>query len=83
MLEDDSGRIRLVGPVLKNIILVTGCIIAVVGTENAAGEFEVIDLKFPDLAPQLDRWNISKSGANGTKSAKKQGKVKDEDVEMS
>ncbi|KAK4669767.1 DNA polymerase delta small subunit Cdc1 [Podospora pseudopauciseta] len=59
MLEDDSGRIRLVGEPLKNYFLVTGCIIAVMGTENANGEFEVIDLKFADLPPQPPRWALS------------------------
>ncbi|KAK5656304.1 hypothetical protein OQA88_4684 [Cercophora sp. LCS_1] len=70
MLEDDSGRIRLVGDVLKSYFLVTGCIIAVMGTENANGEFEVIDLKFADLAPQPKRWSLSKA-------------PKKEDVDMS
>ncbi|KAI0470850.1 DNA polymerase alpha/epsilon subunit B-domain-containing protein [Xylariaceae sp. FL0804] len=58
-LEDESGRIRLVGSVLKEVVLVTGCIIAVMGTENVNGELEVIDLKFPDLPPQPDRWALS------------------------
>lgn len=79
MLEDDSGRIRLVGNVLKDYFLVTGCIIAVMGTENANGEFEVIDLKFADLPPQPDRWALSMPPSNGTA---KTSKVKDEDVEM-
>ncbi|KAK3899495.1 DNA polymerase alpha/epsilon subunit B-domain-containing protein [Staphylotrichum tortipilum] len=74
MLEDDSGRIRLVGDALKDHFLVTGCIIAVMGTENANGDFEVIDLKIADLAPQPDRWSLSKRPSNG--------KVKDEDVDM-
>ena len=37
-------------------MLVTGCIIAVMGTENANGDFEIIDMKVPDLAPQPQRW---------------------------
>lgn len=77
MLEDDSGRIRLIGNLLKNYFLVTGCIIAVMGTENVNGEFEVIDLKFADLPPQPERWALSKSSTNGSRG------VKDEDVEMS
>lgn len=60
MLEDDSGRVRLVGDLLNDIPLVTGCIIAVMGTENTNGEFEVIDLKVPDLGPQPERWALSK-----------------------
>lgn len=61
MLEDDSGRIRIVGDMLKTMPLVTGCIIAVMGTENASGELEVVDVKFPDLPPQPDRWALGKA----------------------
>lgn len=75
MLEDDSGRIRLVGDVLSQVNLVTGCIIAVMGTESANGELEVIDLKFPDLAPQPERWAL---GAP----AQTNGKNKSEDVDV-
>ena len=64
MLEDDSGRVRLVGELLGSIPLVTGCIIAVMGTENSSGEFEIIDIKFPDLPPQPERWSISKPSAS-------------------
>lgn len=80
MLEDDSGRVKLVGDSLSSVMLVTGCIIAALGTENANGEFEVIDIKFPDLPPQPDRWSVSKPPSSGTKA----GNVKkgDEDTEM-
>ncbi|KAI1138769.1 DNA polymerase alpha/epsilon subunit B-domain-containing protein [Hypoxylon sp. FL0543] len=81
-LEDESGRIRLVGNVLNSVILVTGCIIAVMGTENVNGELEVIDLKFPDLPPQPDRWALSKPPTtNGSEKGAK-AKIKDEDAEM-
>lgn len=56
MLEDESGRLRLIGTPLQLSLLVTGCIIAVMGTENANGDFEVIDLKVPDLPRQPQRW---------------------------
>ncbi|KAF5602813.1 DNA polymerase delta subunit 2 [Fusarium pseudocircinatum] len=75
MLEDESGRIRLVGDVLKTVNLVTGCIIGVMGTENANGELEVIDIKFPDLPPQPDRWSLSKPNSENAK-------AKDEDEDM-
>lgn len=79
MLEDDSGRIRLVGDILKTIPLVTGCIIAVMGTENTSGELEVLDIKFPDLPPQPERWALS-SRPNG---AHTNGKHKQEaDTDM-
>lgn len=52
MLEDESGRIRLVGDNIKEAGLVTGIIIAVLGTETPGGDFEVIDYCFPGMAPQ-------------------------------
>jgi DNA polymerase delta subunit 2 len=76
MLEDESGRVKLVGDLLKTVHLVTGCIVAIMGTENANGEFEVIDIKVPDLAPQPERWSLTKPPASSGKSA-------DGDEEMS
>ncbi|KAH0830487.1 DNA polymerase alpha/epsilon subunit B-domain-containing protein [Lanmaoa asiatica] len=51
MLEDESGRIKLVGQKLISTHLVTGVIIAALGMETPGGEFEVIDTCFADLAP--------------------------------
>ncbi|CAK7230819.1 DNA polymerase delta small subunit Cdc1 [Sporothrix bragantina] len=59
LLEDDSGRIRLVGKALRTVLLVTGCIVAVMGTENEDGELEVLDIVFPDLPPQPARWALT------------------------
>ena len=56
MLEDESGRLPLTGPYLKSHMLCTGCIIAVIGTENEDGAFEVIDVQLPDLPRQPERW---------------------------
>ncbi|KAL2815590.1 DNA polymerase alpha/epsilon subunit B-domain-containing protein [Aspergillus cavernicola] len=56
MLEDESGRLRLTGSKLRSVQLATGAIIAVLGTENANGDFEVVDIKVPDLARQPSRW---------------------------
>ncbi|KAL2760480.1 hypothetical protein ACRALDRAFT_1073685 [Sodiomyces alcalophilus JCM 7366] len=78
MLEDDSGRVKLVGDILKSVHLVTGCIIAVMGIENINGEIEVIDIKFPDLAPQPQRWTLTEPPTTSAK-----GKAaEDEDEEM-
>ncbi|SLM40440.1 dna polymerase delta subunit 2 [Lasallia pustulata] len=44
-------------------MLVTGCIIAVMGTENANGDFEIVDLKVPDLPRQPQRWERDDSAA--------------------
>lgn len=81
MLEDESGRLRLTGAPLSSEMLVTGCIIAVMGTENANGDFEVVDIKVPDLPPQSDRWHTSDlPAANGAKT--KREKIEDEDEDM-
>ncbi|TKA22463.1 hypothetical protein B0A50_08006 [Salinomyces thailandicus] len=56
MLEDESGRLRLTGSELGTWVLVTGAIVAVVGTENKDGDFEVLDLRVPDLPRQPQRW---------------------------
>ncbi|RKP39181.1 DNA polymerase alpha/epsilon subunit B-domain-containing protein [Dimargaris cristalligena] len=51
-LEDESSRITLTGEIVRSASLVTGAVVAVLGMENLAGEFEVQDLCFPGLAPQ-------------------------------
>lgn len=56
MLEDESGRLRLTGAMLKNNLIVTGVIVAVLGTENANGDFEVLDMQIPNLPRQPQRW---------------------------
>ncbi|RMJ25162.1 hypothetical protein PHISP_03953 [Aspergillus sp. HF37] len=56
MLEDESGRLRLTGSLLSSTQLATGAIIAALGTENANGDFEVVDIKVPDLPRQPTRW---------------------------
>lgn len=56
MLEDESGRLRLTGTLLRTTQLATGAVVAVLGTENANGDFEVLDIKVPDLPRQPERW---------------------------
>ena len=81
MLEDESGRVRLTGSPLSNEMLVTGCIVAVMGTENANGDFEVVDIRVPDLPPQSSRWHTSEPPeSNGT--PLKKAKTENEDVDM-
>jgi len=53
MLEDESGRIRLCGGAIISEMLVTGCVIGVMGSETADGDFEVIDVVSPGLPPQI------------------------------
>jgi len=52
MLEDESGRIRLVGHHVRKARLVTGVIIGALGAETANGDFEVVDICYPGMAPQ-------------------------------
>ena len=52
MLEDESGRLRLVGERLKSARLVTGVIIGALGIETSSGDFEVVDICFAEMAPQ-------------------------------
>ena len=75
MLEDESGRLRLTGSFLSSCLLVTGCIVAVMGTENANGDFEVIDLKLPELAPQPERWSLRQTDGPSKKKAEKKEKA--------
>ncbi|KAK7043698.1 DNA polymerase delta small subunit Cdc1 [Paramarasmius palmivorus] len=51
MLEDESGRIRLVGDCIKKARLVTGVILGALGMETPNGEFEVVDICYPGMAP--------------------------------
>lgn len=62
MLEDESGRIQLVGDRLKSTQLVTGVIIGALGIENNSGEFEVVDLCFPGMAPQENDEDLEENG---------------------
>ena len=67
MLEDDSGRIELVGPLIKRHTggegtennwgnqLVTGVIMAALGCETDSGAFEVHDICFAGPAPTLHK----------------------------
>ncbi|KAH9082180.1 DNA polymerase alpha/epsilon subunit B-domain-containing protein [Lactarius deliciosus] len=52
MLEDESGRIKLVGKIVADAQLVTGVIVGVLGADTGNGEFEVVDLCFAGMAPQ-------------------------------
>lgn len=54
MLEDESGRIKVIGTPITEAsrCLVTGCVIAVLGYEQASGDFEVVDIRFSEYAPQ-------------------------------
>ncbi|KAL7754317.1 DNA polymerase delta small subunit Cdc1 [Sorochytrium milnesiophthora] len=48
-LEDEYGRLRLVGRILRDEGFVTGIVAAVLGSENGHGAFEVTDVCYPYL----------------------------------
>lgn len=52
MLEDESGRIELTGSRVFREGLVTGCVIGVLGSETTGGQFDVVDICLPEMAPQ-------------------------------
>ncbi|KAK4687131.1 DNA polymerase delta subunit 2, partial [Tremellales sp. Uapishka_1] len=78
-LEDESGRVRLVGERIRRERdregggLVTGVIMAALGMETSSGDFEVIDLCFAGL-PELYETEERK--------AKGKGKAKVEEMEV-
>lgn len=53
MIEDESGRAIISNDsLLSNSILVTGCVVAVLGMEIQAGIFEIMDIVYPTISPQ-------------------------------
>lgn len=80
MLEDESGRLKLTGGFLASVLLVTGAIVAVLGMENSDGDFEVLDLRVPDLPRQPPRWerddgDAALKGKKGSQKRETGGKV--------
>ncbi|KAF2090620.1 DNA polymerase delta subunit 2 [Saccharata proteae CBS 121410] len=75
MLEDESGRLRLTGSFLATQMLVTGCIIAAMGTENSDGVFEVAKIQVADLAPQPDRLEQPEAAEDDEQQPKPSSKV--------
>lgn len=52
MLEDESGRILLVGKLIKSLTFVTGTVLGFLGMEAEAGTFQVLDICYPVPLPQ-------------------------------
>ncbi|KAK4703707.1 DNA polymerase delta subunit 2, partial [Phenoliferia sp. Uapishka_3] len=58
MLEDESGRVRLVGDRMMQAgggAFVTGTIMAALGAETSTGDFEVLEVCYAGLPPQEPR----------------------------
>jgi DNA polymerase delta subunit 2 len=54
MLEDESGRIQLVGESVQKAQLVTGVIAGALGIETSSGEFEVVDICYAGMTTSND-----------------------------
>lgn len=60
-LEDESGRVKLTGDSLQSKVLLTGCVVAVLGSEMTSGDFEVADVRFAEYAPQQKKSRSQKA----------------------
>ncbi|KAJ1773393.1 DNA polymerase delta small subunit Cdc1 [Coemansia sp. RSA 1813] len=74
-LEDESGRIRLVGKELAKATVASGIVAAVLGAETPTGEFDVAEMCFAGMPPHdqsltpkqtEDRYVAFVSGFNAT-----------------
>ncbi|KZT59168.1 hypothetical protein CALCODRAFT_493962 [Calocera cornea HHB12733] len=70
MLEDESGRIRLVGDRVTRSRPVTGVIMGALGAETAKGDFEVVDVCWAGMPPQPkaegeDEMDVDEEGQKG------------------
>lgn len=50
--EDESGRLTIVGHKLSEATLCTGIVVAILGSETARGDFEVIDIIYPCMVQE-------------------------------
>ncbi|CAK9780848.1 unnamed protein product [Cutaneotrichosporon oleaginosum] len=77
-IEDESGRVRLVGPRIREERekggLVTGVIMGVLGVETGGGDFEVVDLCYAGLP------DVYRPAANGKGKEKEEGMDVDVDA---
>ncbi|CAI4043814.1 DNA-directed DNA polymerase delta subunit POL31 SKDI_10G2140 [Saccharomyces kudriavzevii IFO 1802] len=47
MLEDESGRVLLVGDFIRSAPFITGVVVGILGMEAEAGTFQVLDICYP------------------------------------
>lgn len=60
MLDDESGRVILVGDLVRNTPFVSGTVVGLLGMEADAGTFQVLDICYPNALPQKPFPTISK-----------------------
>ncbi|KAG0031387.1 hypothetical protein BGZ81_001295 [Podila clonocystis] len=51
-LEDESGRVKLVGAKISSDFFVTGVVMGVLGSEDVNGDFKVVDICYAEAADQ-------------------------------
>ncbi|KAL0567510.1 DNA polymerase delta small subunit Cdc1 [Marasmius crinis-equi] len=78
MLEDESGRIPLVGDLVKKANLVTGVILGALGMETPDSEFQVIDICYAGASPSSSTKTKTEDEMNVDESAPKSPSDSDE-----
>ncbi|TCD66476.1 hypothetical protein EIP91_001356 [Steccherinum ochraceum] len=78
MLEDESGRICLVGDRIRDAGVVTGVILGALGIETHSGDFEVVDYCFAGMAPQETVWSSPKESDDMDVDAESSSSSRDE-----
>ncbi|CCK68937.1 DNA-directed DNA polymerase delta subunit POL31 KNAG_0B05030 [Huiozyma naganishii CBS 8797] len=53
MLEDESGRVILVGEYIRTTPFITGTVVGILGMEADPGTFQVLDICYPSALPQI------------------------------
>lgn len=62
MLEDESGRILLVGDLVKKTPFVSGTVVGILGMEAEAGTFQALDICYPYPIPQAPLPSVPTKG---------------------
>lgn len=78
-IEDEHGRMAIAGDPLHLNQLVTGCVVAVLGSENSEGLFLVDDVRAPGIIPPL----AIPSNVSGKKIALVSGLLLDDKIQES
>lgn len=64
MLEDESGRVLLVGDMIFNQPFITGTVMGVLGMEAEPGTFQILDVCYPTPLPQQIRLSNDNGNAD-------------------
>lgn len=64
MLEDESGRVILVGESIESTPFISGTVVGLLGMEAEAGTFQVLDICYPSGIPQTPLPSIANENSN-------------------